>query len=168
MAVITPGACVDAIHDLIVSVANTGQVHKYRRVMRDEKAIKLHLWDQANSRMCAWMIAPAGVNTAITERNPGHAGIGIKGGGNNFTTFQFTIEGYFTLDDAVASEVTWRDLVWAVCDEFNAYGALNIAGVSHQLPADVEQFGYVMVANFSLLHYARIGIGFRGRTRPNP
>jgi len=168
MAVITPSACVDAIAAVIATVPNSGQVHKFRRVMRDEVSVKARLWDPVNSRMCGWMISPAAANTAITERNPGHAGIGVKGGGNNFTTFQFTIEGYFTLDDANGSEATWRDLVWAVADEFNAYGALNISGVSHQLPCDVEQFGFVMLAGWGLLHYARIGIGFRGRTRPNP
>lgn len=168
MAAITPSACVDAIAAVIATVPSSGRVHQYRRILRDEKSVKLHLWDQANSRMCGWMISPAAANTAITERNPGHAGIGIKGGGNNFTTFQFVIEGYFTLDDAVASEETWRDLVWAVADEFNAYGMLNIQGISHQLPCDVEQFGFVNIAGWALLHYARIGIGFRGRTRPNP
>ena len=93
-------------------------------------------------------------------------GIGVKGGGNVMTTFQFQIEGYYQLDDGSASEETFRDLVWGVADELNAYGALGIAGVTFQTPADVEQFGYIMLANYALFHYGRIGVGFNGRTRP--
>jgi hypothetical protein len=166
MAVLTPGSCVAAMADLMLTIPGIGRVHQTRRPIRDEKALKGLLWDQANTRICGWMISPAGANTTVTERHPGHYGIGVKGGGNVHTTFQFQIEGYFGLDDAADTEATWRDLSWAVADEFNAYGLLDIPGVTHQLPADVEQFGFAFIAGFSLLHFARIGVGFRGKTRP--
>lgn len=164
--VMTPAACVAAMAALIATVDGAGRVHATRRQLRTEPQIKQHLWDQQRQRFCGWFISPAGANTSVTERHPGHHGIGIKGAGNVFTTFQFQVEGYFGLDDANNSEAVWRDLAWAVADEFNAYGLLNIAGITHQLPADVEQFGYALLAGMPLVHFARIGVGFQGRTRP--
>ena len=168
MAVMTPGGCVTGIANLLATVPGIGVVHQRRRIIRDEQAIRDLLFVQAQNRVNGWMISPAGSNTTVTERNPGHYGVGVKGGGNVFTTMQFQIEGYFGIDDAAASEATFRDLAWAVADEFNAYGLLAIPGITHQLQADVEQFGFVFLAGLQLLHYARIGVAFRGKTRPNP
>jgi hypothetical protein len=168
MAVLTPAACVIAMAALIATVPKTGRVHQQRRVIRDEVALKTHLWDEAERRICGWMISPSPATTTVSERHPGHHGKGVKGGGNVLTTFQFQIEGYLGLDDANLSEATWRDLAWDVANEFNAYGLLNIDGVVHQLPCDVEQFGYAAFAGFALLHYARLTVGFQGRTRPAP
>lgn len=164
MPVMTPAGCVQKIADLLATVPGMGVVHQRRRIIRDEQAIRDLLF--SGGRVNGWMISPAPSNTTVTERNPGHYGVGVKGGGNVFSTFQFQIEGYFGIDDAAGSEATFRDLAWAVADEFNAYGLLAIPGITHQLPADVEQFGYIMLAGFSLNHYARIGVGFRGKTRP--
>jgi hypothetical protein len=161
----TPAGCRTGIANLLATVTGIGIVHQRRRIIRDEQAIRDLLYDQAQGRICAWMISPAGANTTVTERNPGHYGVGVKGGGNVLTTMQWQIEGYFGIDDAAGSETTFGDLAWAVADEFNAYGLLNITGAHHQLPADVEQFGYIMLAGFTLLHYARIGVGWQGRTR---
>lgn len=168
MPALTPAGCITQVAAILATVGGIGNVHQYRRIIRDEDAANTLLFNTAQGRINAWMISSAGANTTVTERNPGHAGIGVKGGGNVMTTFQFQIEGYFGVDDANASEPTFRDLAWAVADEFNAYGLLNIPGITHQLPCDVEQFGFAMIANFKLLHYCRLGIGFRGRTRPNP
>lgn len=163
---LTPAACVIAIADLLATVPGAGRVHAQRRIVRTEQQLKALFWDEAESRICGWMIAPSPSTTTVTERHPGHAGKGVKGGGNAFTTFQFQIEGYFGLDDAHDSEAVWRDLTWAVASEFNAYGLLNIADVVQQLPCDVEQFGYAVLAGAPLVHYARLTIGFNGRTRP--
>jgi hypothetical protein len=168
MAVLTPAACVTAIAALIATVPKSGRVHTQRRIVRDEVSLKTHLWDEAEQRICAWMISPSPSTTTVTDRNPGHYGKGVKGGGNVMTTFQFQIEGMFGLDDAKLSESTWRDLAWAVADEFNAYGQLDIVGIVHQLPCDIEQFGYIAFAGSPLLHYARLSVGFQGRTRPAP
>lgn len=164
----TPAGCVSVMAAVLATVPGIGNIYQYRRIMREEDQVNAILYHTGQARINGWMISPAGSNTSVTERNPGHAGIGVKGGGNVLTTFQFQIEGYFGIDDAAASEQTFRDLTWAVADEFNAYGLINIPNITHQLPADVEQFGFAMMANFHLLHYCRIGIGFRGRTRPNP
>jgi hypothetical protein len=166
MAALTPAACVAGIAALLATIPNVGRIHQQRRLLRTEPQVKAHLWDEANGRIAAWFISPAPAVTTKSERNPGHHGIGVKGGGNVLTTFQFQIEGYFGLDDANDSETTWRDLAWAVADEFNAYGLLNIPGLVEQLPADVDQFGFAVLAGAPLVHFARVSIGFRGRTRP--
>lgn len=168
MPVMTPAGCVTTIAAVLATIGGIGNIHQYRRIIREEDQVNAHLFHTGQGRVNAWMISPSGANTTVTERHPGHAGIGVKGGGNVLTTFQFQIEGYFGIDDTNASEQTFRDLSWAVADEFNAYGAIGIPGITHQLPCDLEQFGFAMVANFHLLHYCRIGIGFQGRTRPNP
>lgn len=162
----TPGSCATALATVLATVTGIGQIHTRRRIIRDEQALKTLMFVSAQNRINGWMISPAAANTTVTDRGPGHHGIGVAGGGNALTTFQFQIEGYFGIDDAAASEDTFRDLSWDVARTINSYGLLNIAGISHQLPADVEQFGYIMLAGFSLLHYARIGVGFRGRTQP--
>lgn len=173
MAVMTPAGCVAAMAALLNTISGIGRVHSYRRIIRDETQLKLHLFDQDQNRICGWMISPAGANTTVTERNPGHHGVGVKGGGNVLTTMQFQIEGYFGIDDGQASDEVWRDKAWAVADEFNSYGLLLIppgatppGTATHQLPADVEQIGFAYMYGMYLLHYARIGVGFRGRTRP--
>lgn len=166
MPVLTPAACVAGIAALMATIPNVGRIHETRRALRTEPMIKALLWDENLVRLQGWMIAPSPNTTTVTERHPGHHGAGIKGGGNVFTTFQFQIEGYMALDDANDSEATWRDLAWAVADEFNAYGLIPLSGLVHQLPADVESFGYAVLAGQMLVHHARITVGFHGRTRP--
>lgn len=162
MAFITPGGCADALEAAINAMPNMGRVYKRRRPMKDDKTAKAILWAADLSRMQAWFISPAAANTTVVERNPGFRGIGVQGGGDVQATLQWQIEGYCTLDDANDSETIFRDAVWNLSLELNKYGALNIPGVTHQLPADIEQFSYAFVAGWALLHYARIGIGFRG------
>ena len=166
MAVLTIPAQRAALLTFVSAIPGIGNVHDYRRSLKTESEIKDRLFHVGQGRINGWMISLAGSNTTVTIRNPGHHGIGTQGGGNVFTTFQWQIEGYFGHDDLAGSEKTFGDLAWAVADEFNSYGLLNIAGIVQQLPADVEQFGFAMLANFHLVHYARIGVGFHGRTRP--
>jgi hypothetical protein len=147
-----------------------GRVHTRRRIVRDENAIRQLLVgpNSPDGKVNAWMIYPAAANTTVTQRHPGHHGIGIQGGGNVMTTFQWAIDAYGAIDDSdeARSEETFQDLAWSVADTLNSYGLLAITGLVMQLPADIEQFGYVMLGNFAFYHYARIGVGFQGRTRP--
>jgi hypothetical protein len=159
-----PKGCRDALAAALLEVDGIGVVHKQRKIVRTETAIKQYLFDQVKQRICGWMISPASSTTTVAERNPGHHGIGTRGGGNDFTTVQWQIEGFFGLDESKDSETVFTDLVWDVVEgHLNRYGMLAIQGITHQLPANVETFGYTMFAGTPLLHYARIGIGFRGR-----
>lgn len=171
MPVLTPDACRNSLAQFIKAIEKTGQVHTYRRIVRDELSLQQHFWDQVNGRICGWMISPAPSNPAIPVVNPGFSGHGVKGGGNVITTFQFQIEGIFGLDDAGESEKVFYDLAWAVVDELNAYGSIpdvaggKIPGLDRQLPASIEQFGFIMFAGAPLCHYTRLEVGFIGRTR---
>lgn len=169
MAGFNQSVCVNAMHTLIGGVAGitggAGQVHKRRRLVRSEDQVKA-LLAGTGGKVNAWMISPAAANTTVTERGSGFNAIGTPGGGRVIVTAQFQIEAYYQIDDAAGSEETFRDLTWLVADTFNSYGVLNIAGIIMQLPCDVEQFGFIALMNFGLYHYARLGIGFRGQTRP--
>lgn len=159
-----PKGCRDKLAEALLTIDGIGRVHKQRRMVRTEQAIKQHLWDAKEIRTCGWMISPAASTTTSAERNPGHRGIGVRGSNNDFVTVQWTIEGFFGLDESKDSEIVFTDLVWDVVEgHLNRYGMLAIPGITHQLPANVEMFGYTMFAGTPLLHYARINIGFRGR-----
>lgn len=174
MAVITPPVLRAAMAALIATVPNSGRVHQQRRIIRDERSLKSVLADPVTGKIAGWFISPAASNTAIPIVNPGYSGHSVKGGGNVLTTFQFQLEGFYGLDDAADSEQVFADLAWAVADEFNAYGSIPAAGggmipgLDRQLPCSIEQIGYIMFAQSFLLHYARLELGFIGRTRPNP
>lgn len=158
----TLDACRVALAAAVAAVPGVGPVHEYRRIVRDEQSARLHLFD--GTRINGWMISPAPAATEVNVRNPGFTGIGVKAGGQVMTTFQLQIEGYYGLDDPGASEKAFGDLASAICLDLNSYGALPISGIVHQLPANVEQFGFAMFAAFYLVHYCRIGIGFSGKT----
>ena len=168
MPALTPTLCRDAMAVHIATVTGAGtMIHKHRRKFLNERDVKKLLYDPTLAKLVGWMISPAASNTTVVERNPGHAGIGTRGAGNNFVTLQWQIEGYHVLDDADASEQVFMDLAWNVAKEFNAYGVIPGFGsppACHlQLPADVEAFGFAMLAGWGLVHYCRISIGFRGQ-----
>jgi hypothetical protein len=171
MPYLNPADLRAAIAATIETVPGAGRVYTRRRVVRSENDLRAYYWDSTLSRVCGWQVSPAPSGTMVSDRKPGYAGHGAKGGGNVITTFAFQIEGIFQLDDANASEETFQDLVWAVADEFNAYGTIAasgggpVAALFHQLPCDVQQFGYIMLAGSPLCHYARLEVGFQGRTR---
>lgn len=166
--VMTPAGQRAALVALLATVPGIGVVHDYRRTVKNENEIRQLLVPSGNleGQVNAWMIYPAPSSTTVTERNPGHHGKGVLGGGNVFTTMQWAIDFYHYIDDAAATEKTAFDLAWAVADQMNGYGQLAIDGITHQLPADVEFFGFIMLGNFAFYHYGRIGVGFKGRTRP--
>lgn len=174
MAILTPAIIRQSLDDLLQTVENIGKVHQQRRIIRNEQELK-QLAADADERINAWFISPSSNRTAVSERTPGHAAIG-KGGGQTLTTFRFQIEGYYRIDDDEGSERDFTDLAWAVCDEINAYGLVpldagaetqaRMTGLVEQEPAQLEQFGYIVLAQAPLLHYCRIETGWTGRTRP--
>lgn len=164
----TPAVCVDALAAYLAAVVGisggAGQVHKRRRIVRTEADIKT-LLAGTGGKVNAWMISPAAANTTVTERNPGFNAIGAAGGGRVLVTLQFVVEAYYQVDDAAGSEETFRDLAFEVSNGLNKIGSLAISGVTLQLPADIEQFGFIMLAGLGFYHYARIGVGWRGQTQ---
>jgi hypothetical protein len=164
VAYISPAGCRTALATWLQAmdgIVGVGKVHDQRRIIRNEGDIKRLL--SVAGKIHGWMISPAASTTTVTDRHPGFKAIGAKGGGQAMTTFQWQIEGMYQIDDAAGSEATFNDLAWAAVLDLNSHGALAIPGVVHQLPADIESFGYIMLANFALLHYCRIGVAFQGK-----
>ncbi len=163
----TPAGQREALAALLATMPAVGIVHQRRRTIRDEQGVRKLLVPSGDrtGRVNAWMIYPSPATTTVSERQPGFFGKGVKGGGVVMTTMQWSIDAYYQLDDEAGSEETFFDLVWSVADEINSYGQLAIDGLVHQLPADVDQFGFVMLAGSFLYHYAKIDIGFQGKTR---
>jgi hypothetical protein len=164
---ITPEGCRTGLLEWLQTApgltGGAAQVHNRRRIIRSEPAIKA-LLANSTGQVHAWMISPSPSSTTVTERHPGFKAIGAKGGGQAMTTFQWQIEGYYQIDDAAGSEAVFNDLAWGLCLDLNQHGALGISGIVHQHPANIEQFGYIMLAGFALYHYCRIGVAFQGKT----
>ena len=156
-----------ALVDVLAGVRGIGVVYDYRRVIRTENDIRSMLVPDSSvdGTINSWMVYPSPTNTTVTERGPGHVGIGVKGGGNDFTTFQWQIDGYYGIEDAKESEKTFHDLCFAIVEEFNAQGLISLPGLTHQLPADINEFGFISLAGLTLCHFGKIGIGLTGRTR---
>lgn len=158
----TPAAITTAVAQQLAQVAGIGRVHERPRVMRTEMDVHTHCYVEAQGRLNGWFIGMAAANAMVNDRKGNYSGIGEPGGGLMLSTFQFQIEGYFSLDDAADSYSTFRDLVWAVAFRFNSIGLLT-GDCTHQLPADVEAFSFAAFANSMFTHYARLSFGVRGK-----
>lgn len=165
MGLMTPALCIEAVAQLIDTIPDAGsKIHRQRRILRDERTVKTLCYDTTINKFLGWFISPAASNTTVTTRNPGFAGIGVQGGGNNLYVLQFQVEVYFGLDDANDSEQAFTALVWSVVAKINSYGGLaGITGLVEQLPADIDTYGYAMLAGAPLVHFARLSVAFRGR-----
>lgn len=166
-----PAGCVTALAAYLNTVpgitAGAGIVHTRRRIVRSESDIKALLVGSAgNGKVNAWMISPAAADPMVADRGPGFNAIGSPGGGRVKVTLQYAVEGYYQIDDAAGSEETFRDLAFVAADGLNKIGILAISGAVMQLPANQEQFGFVMLAGLALYHYVRIGVGWHGQTQP--
>jgi hypothetical protein len=165
----TPKACADAVVAILNGIAGissgAGQVHARRRIVRSEGDIRAVMAGNGGKVNC-WMVSPAAADATVTERHSGFNAIGQAGGGRVLVTYQLQVEAYFYIDDGAGTEETFRDLVDTVAMTLNGYGVLNIPGAIFQLPCNVEQFGFIMLAGLGLYHYARLGIGFRGQRQP--
>ncbi len=151
----TPAACVTAIKTNLEAVAGAGVVHEYRRLLRNQSEASARLFD--GTRINAAFISMTGVPEVSREfGNPAVSG--------NLTTFGFAIEMFYGLDDAGASEKSFRDLVWATVNRFNSQG-LILADASHQEPM-TARIAYIELADATPLHYAELVFSLRGRTSP--
>lgn len=158
-----PNSCRSVLQTTLQGIVGIGQVHKYRRVARNDGEIASYY--RSGGKINAWLISFAINNAAKSTRDMGFGGIGVAGGGRVLTTFGFQIEGYFGLDDVNDSEETFANLVWLVAQTINSYGALNIPGLFMQFPCDIALCTYAALANKNLVHYARLTLALEGRTQ---
>lgn len=166
---LTPSDCRSALKAFLEAIPNIGKVHDSRRRMRNE--VDLAAVGKASiggaNVIRVWMISPSPATFMVVERNPGHKGIGVQTEqGNDQVVFQWQIEGYLSVDDASGSEKTATDLAYTIAEAINSYGVIpSLPGAYRQLPAEVEQVKYAMLAGQHLCHYLVINCGFGGRLR---
>lgn len=170
MAGITPADCRAGIKALLLTIPDIGQVHEQRRQLKTENEVWALLGSDISGdrEIRGWMISPARSNTVLAERHPGHRGIGIQNTqSNDIATLQWQIEGFLSVRDQVDSEQEMNDLAFDIVDIFNSYGVIPQVPTAHmQIPTNMEEFSYILLAGQFLCHYVRINTGFIGRFRP--
>jgi len=141
-----------------------GLVHKQRRRLQNETDLRTLL---GGDRPRGWFIHPAEGSTTVTERQPGHRGIGVQSTtSQDMTAMQWQIDGYLAVSDKDDSEQEATDLAWGLVEALNSYGVIPaVTGAILQLPADIEQFKYAMLGGTLLCHYVVIGVGWHGQIR---
>lgn len=166
-ALMTPDLCANALVDVMLTIDGMGLVYPQRHVVRTEDDVQKWLFVEAQTRANGWFVTLAPAAPAVTTRGMGHNAIGMKGGGHNdMTVLKFSIEGYYSILDEDGSELTFRNLAFAVVNEINSYGLLGIADtvdIVEQSPADIDLLGYAVFANTHPMHYCNISVAFRGR-----
>ncbi len=145
-------------------------VYDRRRDVRDEPGARALWYSEGQQRIHAWNVTLARERPASSARGPGFS---RTQAGQVSTDFGITIEGVMGIDDANASEVTFRDLAWTVTLAFNQIGllsvpsvGLNVGDVVHQEATQWEQFGYLILASMYTVHYARLSCRFAGHVSP--
>jgi hypothetical protein len=153
----TPATAVAASKTTLEGSGAIARVHDYRRMVRTAADVTALLYDATSQKINAAMISVNKISTSRDFGNPAVAGV--------MTTVGLQIELFRGLEDAVASEKSFRDSVFAVLQAFNTKGKID-TNASHQDPMDALQIGYIAFAGDLLLHYALLGFELRGRTSP--
>lgn len=152
MASMTFAGAVDALYAVIVSVDAAAKVHKYRRAMGDNRVVTSILTD-TNGKLNGGFISLESVPDGEKQMSTGL-----------IATFRLKYEMFFGVDDANASEVTFRNKVEAVFLALNG-GRIYAAG-SGQTPALMSTLSYFMTDGGVLLHYAELRVDITGRVLP--
>lgn len=155
----TPDGAVDAVDGVLATVASLERRHKYRRTLKTLADVNGLLQGPSGKYNASF--------TTITGMPVGPREFGAPGalGAGVLTTFRLQIELFRGLEDAIASEVLFRNTVFDVLQAFNRRGKFY-AAASHQDPMSASPIGYIMLAETVLLHYAVCQMDVRGRTSP--
>lgn len=152
------GACKTTLE----GVAGMGRVHDYRREVKNEDDARAIWVVDATGQINAWNVTLA--EPAVESiRHPGFGAIGSGQKGTILADVSLVFEGVMGIDDAAASEKTFRDLTWSVMTTFNAIGQLH-ADVVQQGPTQWVRFGYLVLAGAYMVHFAQLRCRFTGRT----
>lgn len=147
------------------SITGIGHVYDYKREVRDEPTAQRLWFFEPEGRINAWSVTLADATPVTTKREPGFGGIGSGQAGRVTSGVQIAIDVVYGIDDAAASEKTFRALVWTVMHAINAEGKL-VAAFTHQEPMNWDRFGYLTLAGMFHVHYARLTTAVLGQTRP--
>jgi hypothetical protein len=158
----TPATLIAQAKADLEAVAGIGLVHDRRREVRDESGARLLWYHEGQGRIHAWSVTLGDGPTAKAARTPGFGPRGSGQKGTVLVDLALQIEGVMGIDDAAASEVTFRNLSWDVLNAFNAIGLLT-ADTVHQDPLQWERFGYLLLAGAYHVHYTRMTGRYTGR-----
>lgn len=153
----TPATAVAATKAILLAVPTLGQVHDYRRTVRTQADITAFLYAEGLGVISAAFISTGRIKTSRDFGNPSAAGV--------LTEVGVDVELFMGLQDADASEVAFRAMVFAVLQAVNTRGLID-SEASHQEPMNADRIGYVAYAGDVLLHYATLSFSLRGRTSP--
>lgn len=158
---LTPANLIAQIKADLEAVTGIGLVYDRRRDVRDEATARALWYHTGQGRIHAWSISLDDEPARIL-RQPGFGSRASGIAGQVFSDFGISIEGVFGIDDANASEVTFRDLVWNVVQTFNAVGLIT-ADVVNQEPMQWVRFGYLNLAAMYHAHYAKLACRYTGK-----
>lgn len=148
-------AAMDATAGIVQDHTTVGKVSTYRRAIGTSSQLHAHLFDDATQTF----------NGAFLNLRAITVGDGDRTLGSVITEFAIQVEVFASIDDAAASEVTFRDRLFGITQAFNTRGKI-LAAASHQSPMSTETIGYIALADAVLLHYASLVYSLRGRTAP--
>ena len=154
----TPAGAVTALTDLLATVESVGLVHAYRRTARTLNDMHALLFDSTVGKL-------RGAYVTVSRMVVGGREFGSPTSAGVLTTVTLQVELFRGIEDAEASEVTFRDTVFDVLQAVNRRGKIYSAS-SHQDPMSAPQIGYIVLADAALLHYALCQVEIRGRTAP--
>jgi hypothetical protein len=148
----------------LATISGIGNLYDYKREVRDEATAKALWWHEAQGRINAWSVTLDDAGPVTNARGPGFGAVGSGQAGTVTTGVRIGIDAVFGINDAAASEKTFRALVWSVVHAVNGDGKL-IAAFTHQEPMEWARFGYLTLAGMYHVHYARLTTSVIGRTR---
>jgi hypothetical protein len=158
---LTPANLIAQIVADLQAVPGIGLVYDRRRDVRDEPTARAIWYHEGQNRIHAWSVS-LGEPAVNVVRAPGFGPRASGQAGQVFGDIGIVIEAVFGIDDANASEVTFRNLVWDVQTRFNAIGLIT-ADVVKQEPLRWERFGYLALAGMWRAHYAKLTCRYAGK-----
>lgn len=153
-----PETLIAAAKTRIEGLSGIGLVHDFRRDVKDEPTARAVWYHEGQGRIHAWHVT-LGEPTAQTVRGPGFSS---NQPGQITADIRLVVEGVFGINDAAASEKTFRALCWNLQLRMNQQALLTV-DVAHQDPFQWDRFGYLVLAGMYSVHYARFSCRYIGR-----
>ena len=162
MAALEIETLIGACQTVLEGVSGIGRVHDYRREVRNESDAR-SLWVVDDTgQINAWQVT-LGEPAVSSVRHPGFGAIGSSDRGTVLADISLVFEGVMGINDADASEKTFRALTFEIMRTFNGIGRVH-ADVVQQDPVQWTRFGYLVLAGIYMVHFAQLRCRFTGRT----
>ena len=156
----TPDGAVEAVATQLETVAAVGRVHRYRRsVKRLEDVATLFRDDASTGKLFGAFVSVAGLPVGDPRETGSPLGAGV------IQTVDLRVEMFRGVEDAEASEMTFRAAVFAALQALNTSKRVY-TDASWQGPASAPVLGYIEFGGSVVMHYTEITLSLRGRTHP--